>query len=214
MIIPPSAFSVISISKPYNKSIYVSYVATLLNPPKVRANAASMPHQQTVYRLAHRKDLSGITLHNEDIPKPTHHEVLIKIRSVALNYRDIAIATSLYPSPVKENGVPCSDLAGDIIEVGPGVQTLSVGDRVVAAFDPTVLYGVRKGLGQGLGGMVDGVLRECMVLPALSVVKVRPDGEWSYGEWASLVCTGVTSWNALFGNNPLKPGQTVLCQGK
>lgn len=30
---------------------------------------------------------------------------------------------------------------------------------------------------------------------------------------AALVCTGVTAWNALYGNIPLKPGQTVLFQG-
>ena len=30
---------------------------------------------------------------------------------------------------------------------------------------------------------------------------------------ASLICTGVTAWNALYGNIPLKPGQIVLFQG-
>lgn len=169
--------------------------------------------QQTVYRLTHHRDFSGITPQKEDIPTPGNREVLIKIRSVALNYRDIVIATGQYPSPVKDNGVPCSDLSGDVFEIGSGVQNLSIGDKVVAAFDPTILYGPRKGLGQGLGALVDGVLREYIVLPAVAVVKVRKGGQWSYGEWASLVCTGVTSWNALFGNVPLKPGQTVLCQG-
>jgi NADPH:quinone reductase-like Zn-dependent oxidoreductase len=28
------------------------------------------------------------------------------------------------------------------------------------------------------------------------------------------VCTGTTAWNALYGNNPLKPGQTVLFLGE
>jgi NADPH:quinone reductase-like Zn-dependent oxidoreductase len=170
-------------------------------------------NQQTVYRLAHRRDLTGIVSQCEEIPKPTKHEVLIKIRSVALNYRDIAIATSLYPAPVKDNGIPCSDLAGDVIEVGDAVEKLDVGDKVVAAFDPTVIYGPWRSLGHGLGALTDGVLREYIVLPAVGVVKVG-SGEQSYSEWASLVCTGVTSWNALYGNNPLKPGQTVLCLGE
>ncbi|KAF2647605.1 NAD(P)-binding protein [Lophiostoma macrostomum CBS 122681] len=172
-----------------------------------------MSREQIVYRLSHRRDISGITQHQEPIPKASDHEVVMKTRSVALNYRDIAVATSAYPSPCKENGVPCSDAAGDIVSVGPGVQNLSVGDKVVAAFDPTVLYGPRQGFGQGLGAMVDGVLREHVLLPATAVVKVKQHGEQTYGEWASLVCTGVTCWNALYGNVPLKPGQVVLCQG-
>jgi NADPH:quinone reductase-like Zn-dependent oxidoreductase len=172
-----------------------------------------MSKEQTVYRLSHRRSFSGLTPCKEPIPSPSHHEVVIKTRSVALNYRDIAVATSTYPAPCKENGVPCSDAAGDIVSVGAGVQNLSVGDKVVAAFDPTVLYGPRQGFGQGLGAMVDGVLREYVLMPATTVVKVKQDGEQSYGEWASLVCTGVTCWNALYGNVPLKPGQVVLCQG-
>jgi NADPH:quinone reductase-like Zn-dependent oxidoreductase len=35
----------------------------------------------------------------------------------------------------------------------------------------------------------------------------------SFVEMASLVCAGVTAWNALFGNVPMKPGQTGLFQG-
>ena len=74
--------------------------------------------------------------------------------------------------------------------------------------------GSRQGVGNGLGGgNVDGVLRQYITLPATSVVKIPEGGDQSFAEWASLVCTGVTSWNALYGNIPMKPGQTVLCQG-
>ncbi|KAF2015373.1 NAD(P)-binding protein [Aaosphaeria arxii CBS 175.79] len=173
-----------------------------------------MTDQHTVYRLSHRKDFSGITAHQEDIPTPQPHEVLIQVRNVALNYRDISIATSRYVSPVKENLIPCSDLAGSIAALGSAVTDFSLGDRVVAAFDPTILYGPRQGLGAGLGGMVDGVLRAFVALPSTCVVRIPEDeGEQRWGEWASLVCTGVTAWNALFGNVPLMPGQSVLCQG-
>lgn len=43
-------------------------------------------------------------------------EVLsIKIKAVALNYRDIAISTGLYPFPVKTNVVPYSDASGEVL---------------------------------------------------------------------------------------------------
>jgi hypothetical protein len=35
------------------------------------------------------------------------------VRSVALNQRDVAIATSTYPLPVKYQVIPCSDMASE-----------------------------------------------------------------------------------------------------
>ncbi|PLB43833.1 NAD(P)-binding protein [Aspergillus steynii IBT 23096] len=137
-------------------------------------------------------------------PRPTvgNHEVLIKVRSAALNYRDVAIATGKYPFATKDQVVPGSGAAGDVVEVGPGVVGFALGDKVVAAFDPATLYGPIKSWQTGLGGPVDG-----------SVVRIPESSTLSYAQWASVVCTGVTAWNALYGALPLKPGQTVLFQG-
>ena len=63
------------------------------------------------------------------------------------------------------------------------------------------------------GGCQDGVLREYIALPSVAVVKISPDSTLSYPQLASLVCTGTTAWNSLYGNIPLKPGQTVLFLG-
>ena len=109
--------------------------------------------------------------------------------------------------------VPGSDAAGDIVEVGEGVTGFAKGDKVVAAFDPATLYGPIKTWQTGLGGPTDGVLREYITIPAQSVVKVPESSTLSYAQWASVVCTGVTVWNSLYGNVALKPGQTVLFQG-
>jgi NADPH:quinone reductase-like Zn-dependent oxidoreductase len=86
------------------------------------------------YQLSHRKDFSGLTLH-DDIPKPklsTATEVMVKIRAVSLNARDLQIATDQYPAPhaIKDNLVPVSDAAGEIVEVGGEVEGWKVGDRV------------------------------------------------------------------------------------
>lgn len=114
---------------------------------------------------------------------------------------------------MKENPIPCSDAAGDIIEVGEDVRGLQNGDRVVVSFDLNNLYGPQKDFLTCQGGGCDGVLAQYIARPASSVVKVSSTAPQSYSELASLVCTGVTSWNALYGNVPLKPGQTVLVQG-
>lgn len=168
---------------------------------------------QQVLRLTTRDSLDGIIQVQEPHPVPKAHEVLVKVRSVALNFRDIAIAVGKYPFQVKDDVVPGSDAAGDIVSLGEGVSEFSVGDKVVLAFDLSTLYGPIKSWESGLGGPVDGVLREYINVPASAVVKVPVQSTLSYAQWASSVCTGATAWNALYGNIPLRPGQSVLFLG-
>ncbi|KAL4860590.1 hypothetical protein BDV12DRAFT_181351 [Aspergillus spectabilis] len=169
---------------------------------------------QTVFRFdGPRTTVRNLKSFKEAIPEPSKHEVLIKVHSVSLNFRDIAIATSKYPFPVKDDVVPCSDAAGEVVKVGEGVRTVAVGDRVVGTFDITNLFGQQMDWLNGQGGPVDGVLREYVAIPATSAVKIPKDSPQSSSEWSTLVCTGVTAWNSLYGITPLKPGQTVLCQG-
>ncbi|RAH69894.1 zinc-dependent alcohol dehydrogenase family protein [Aspergillus aculeatinus CBS 121060] len=163
-----------------------------------------MPHDQQqrhrVFRFPKRTSFDDLVECDEAIPEVGRHEVLIKIRAVALNSRDLQVATGQYPFPVTDNLIPCSDGAGDIVAVGEGVGDLTQGDRV-------------KSWLTCQGGYIDGPLAEYVVRPAASVVKVPTSARQGYAELASLVCAGVTAWNGLFGNVPLKPGQTVLVQG-
>ena len=57
------------------------------------------------------------------------------------------------------------------------------------------------------------MLRQYIAVPASAIVKIPYTSKLSWAQLAGLVCTGTTSWNALYGNLPLKPGQTVLFQG-
>lgn len=168
---------------------------------------------QKVYRLTARNSFRDLALFEEEVPAPDKSEVLIKVRSVALNYRDIVVANSQYPFSTKEHAVPCSDAVGEVVKRGSAVQGLADGDLVLGSFDPTALYGPLKSWEHGQGGPVDGVLRQYIVLPGQSVVKVPSPASLSFAQWATLPCTGVTAWNALYGNTPLRPGQTVLFQG-
>ncbi|KAL7754950.1 hypothetical protein ACKLNR_014707 [Fusarium oxysporum f. sp. zingiberi] len=167
---------------------------------------------QTVYRLNQRNSFDDLTASEETVPQPGPYEVLVRIRSVALNYRDVGVATSSYPFPVKDNVVPCSDLAGEIASIGASVEGFSVGDKVIAAFDGSTLYGPIKDWNHGLGGPKDGALRQYISLPSSALVSVG-ETKLSYSQLSSLVCTGTTAWNSLFGNVPIKPGQTVLFLG-
>lgn len=170
--------------------------------------------KQTVFRLKAKNSADDLAASEEPIPSVEKYEVLIKVRGITLNYRDIAISKSQYPFAMKDDLVPGSDAAGDVVKVGEGVRDLKAGDRVIGCFDVTNQYGPQQDWNWGQGGPIDGVMRQYLTLPSSAVVKIPEGTPQSYLEWACLVCTGATAWNALFGNNPLIPGQTVLFQGK
>jgi NADPH:quinone reductase-like Zn-dependent oxidoreductase len=118
-----------------------------------------------------------------------------------------------YRMPTKPNVVPLSDGAGEVVEVGPGVTRVKVGDRVAGNFFQRWPGGHASADTQAsaLGGSIDGMLREYAVLEEDGVVKLP--AHLSYQEGACLPCAGVTAWNALVEHGRLIAGQTVLVQG-
>jgi len=146
-------------------------------------------------------------------PRPSHRQVLVKVAACSLNYRDLVIARSDYRMPVRENLIPLSDGAGEVIEVGPEVLRVKVGDRVAGCFFQR-WQGGEPGPhvhASALGGGTDGMLAEYAVLEEDGVVKIP--GHLSFEEAASLPCAGVTAWNAIIEHAGLIAGQTLLVQG-
>lgn len=168
---------------------------------------------QTVFRINKGTSYEDITVNKEEIPVPAANEILVRVKAVSLNYRDIAISTGEYPVQVKPDVVPCSDASGEVVSFGHNVRGFEIGDKVVSIFNITNLYGPPQNLEGALGGTIDGVLREYVALPYEAVVKTPSHLKLSWEHLASLVCTGTTAWNALYGNNKLEPGQIVLLQG-
>jgi NADPH:quinone reductase-like Zn-dependent oxidoreductase len=100
-----------------------------------------------------------------------------------------------------------------VVAVGPGVRTLAPGDRVASSFFQTWVdgpYGPEMGK-SALGGAIDGVLAEEVVLEEGGAVKM-PDA-LSFEEAATLPCAGVTAWVGLVVNGGLRSGETVLAMG-
>ena len=67
-------------------------------------------------------------------PTPAYRQVLVKVKACSLNFRDLAIARGSYRMPVRENVIPLSDGAREVVEIGPGVTKFKVGDRVAGNF--------------------------------------------------------------------------------
>ena len=147
------------------------------------------------------------------VPKPAHRQVLVKVLACSLNYRDLAIAHGTYRMPVRDNIVPLSDGAGEVIEVGDGVRTVKPGDKVAGNFFQRWSAG-EPGADthqSALGGGIDGMLAEYVVLEEEGTVKL-PD-HLSIEQGAALPCAGVTVWHAMIEHARLVAGSTVLLQG-
>lgn len=145
-------------------------------------------------------------------PQPKFGEVLLKIKAVSLNYRDILITKGIYNPHLPLPLIPCSDGAGEVIEVGEGVTRFQPGDRVAGIFMQKWLAGnlTQQAAKSALGGEIDGMLAEYVVLSEDGLVNIPP--HLSDVEAATLPCAAVTAWHCLIEAG-LKPGETVLVMG-
>lgn len=166
---------------------------------------------KTVRWTSERKP--GLKLHDEAVPNPGPHEVVVRVHAAALNFRDQAILDDAYGAPTKPNGVPLSDGAGEVVAVGREVTRAKVGDRVSASCCQHWIGGPPRPEYQAdsLGIMTDGWLAENILLHENAIVHL-PD-YLSYAEAASLPCAAVTAWTGLNLSSPLQAGETVLVQG-
>ena len=154
-----------------------------------------------------------LQLADAPVRAPGPNEVQIKMHAASLNRRDVFVMQGSYPMPPRPAVVPLSDGAGVVSAVGPGVTRFKVGDKVVPIFFPNWVKGRPTGNATevSLGGAVDGVLSEYVVLNEQSMVAM-PAG-LSFEEAATLACAGVTAFNGLVTRGHIQPGDYVLLEG-
>lgn len=73
-------------------------------------------------------------LHIEEVPRPTPGagEVLVEVAAAGLNRADVLQRRGFYPAPPgAPSDIPGLEVAGTVVEIGPGVLDLAVGDRVM-----------------------------------------------------------------------------------
>ncbi|KAF2130543.1 NAD(P)-binding protein [Dothidotthia symphoricarpi CBS 119687] len=182
--------------------------------------------------LTDQDGLDKLRLEETNCSIPGEDEVLVEIHSVSLNYRDTEVCMGLYNhhNSVEQLPavVPCSDMCGIVVAVGPVSKNssdpyknpafgLQIGDRVMSTFAQTHLTGQieAKDLGSGLGGPAPGVLTQYRVFPTYGLVKV-PE-YMSDDEAACLSIAAMTAWmslNCMRSNGEIiGKGETVVCQG-
>ena len=165
------------------------------------------------YRLQKAGDIDG--LREVDLPmhQPGRRQVLVKVAACSLNFRDLAIVLGRYRAPSKSELVPLSDGAGEVVEVGPDVTRFKAGDRVAGCFFQRWPGGRAEPDTQAsaLGGALDGMLAEYVVLEEDGVVKLP--AHLSFEEGATLPCAGVTAWHAVVEHGRTIAGHRVMVQG-
>jgi NADPH:quinone reductase-like Zn-dependent oxidoreductase len=155
-----------------------------------------------VYEIQSALGIDALTVTERDEPTPAPNQVIVRVRAVSLNYRDLSAVKGKTPN-LSLPLVPMSDGAGEIVAIGAEVSRVKVGDRVAGIFMQSFLDGelIEEYRASALGGALDeqGVVQ----IPA----------HLSFEEAACLPCAGVTAWNALVTVGSVKSGDTVLVLG-
>src|SRR5437773_8337939 len=113
-----------------------------------------------VHELRNGFGFDNLTLAERPDPRPGPGQVLIKMRAVSLNYRDLLVIKGAYNPKLRLPLVPLSDGVGEVAAAGDGVGRVKVGDRVAGLFMQKWLAGqideekAKSSLGGGGTGML------------------------------------------------------------
>jgi NADPH2:quinone reductase len=134
-----------------------------------------------------------IVIEEQPDPAPGSGEVLVRVRAAGLNGADMMQRRGLYPAPPgSPQDIPGMELAGEVLELGPGAARFTVGDRVMAI----VGGGAQAGL---------AVVHERQLMPV-------PDSlDWVAAGGLPEVFT--TAHDALITQAGLRPGERLLVHG-
>ncbi|MEM9070833.1 MAG: NAD(P)-dependent alcohol dehydrogenase [Myxococcota bacterium] len=159
------------------------------------------------------KGIDGLTLKDVEPAPLKAGEARLKMLAASLNYRDLLMIRGHYDPRMTLPMIPLSDGVGEVVEVGPGVTRVKVGDRVAGAFAPRWIAGPprRSVIRHSRGWPLPGMLTEEHVCEAEGLVAV-PEF-LSDVQAATLPCAALTAWSALVDHGGLCAGQTVLIQG-
>lgn len=142
-------------------------------------------------------DLSGpegLRLDRVEVAAPGAGEARLKMRACGVNFPDLLITRGQYQFKPELPFSPGMELAGEILDIGPGVEGFRPGDRVIAR--TMTLY--------------PGFTEE-VTLP-VSLLTPIPEGMGDR-EAAAFFLTYYTAYNALVDRARLQPGEKLIVHG-
>lgn len=130
-----------------------------------------------------------LTVEERPDPMPGPGQVRVEVAACGVNFADTMARVGLYQAAPKPPVVVGYEVAGTIAAAGEGVDTVRVGERVMA--------GTRFG-----GYASQAIVGEAEAIPL-------PDG-LSFAEGAAIPVNYATAWAGLVGYGSVRPGDRVL----
>ena len=131
-------------------------------------------------------------------------DVVIRVRSCAVGWVDLLMTSGQYQHMPKPPYTPGLEFAGDVVHVGPAVEHVAVGDRVLAD-------GFETGPRSGGSHERWGGFATWSVAPGRGVRKLHAN--LSYDQGANLLGNYETAYHCLVACGDVQPGETVLIHG-
>jgi len=153
---------------------------------------ADLPMSMTIAAARQPGGPEMLMLMQRPRPSAAAGELLLKVRSAGVNRADCLQRMGQYPVPAGATDIIGLECAGEVIEVGAGVQGWHVGDRACAL-------------------LIGGGYAEYVNVPAVQCLPVPNGLDWD--EAASLIETCCTVWSNVIMRAALQPGETLLIHG-
>ena len=130
-------------------------------------------------------------------PQPKAGEVLIRVKTIGVNFADLMQRMGIYPGSPKPPFVPGLEIAGVVEKTAVGGKTgedesLRVGDAVMAFTD-------------------FGAYAEWAAVPATQIHRLPPGMRFEDG--AAIPANYLTAYHAMFTMGNLQPGDRILIHG-
>ncbi len=134
----------------------------------------------------------SMVLEDVSSPKAGPGQVVLDVKACGVNFPDVLIIQDKYQFKPRLPFAPGGEVSGVVKELGEGVTTLSLGDRVLAS--------------TGFGGFA-----EELAIPATSAVPI-PDS-MDFPTAAAFLMTYGTSYYALKDRAHIQPGENLVVLG-
>ncbi|MCB0101177.1 MAG: zinc-binding dehydrogenase [Anaerolineales bacterium] len=152
-------------------------------------------------------------------PQPKTGEVLIRLKAAALNRMDVLVRNGWQGLKLEYPHIPGADGAGEVADIGEGVNGFRIGERVV--INANIGCGECEACQNGrdnlcknwhlLGETIRGTYCEYVSLPAKQLHKMPND--FGFHEAAAAALVYQTSWHSMKVRGGVKAGETVAIIG-